>query len=544
MIAVDVGTCSRAPKLGRNCLGTYTCTRCMCFFCTASNLLACPPSSSRPSPLLPCLHTGAVAVGNGRLAVAIPSEDGVAILSSGPKAGLPRTPEWATVAVLPPPSPQDGMLQAAWAPSGVRLAVAFTSGTVSIHHLTWNEARTLTGTRSCASLQLDRKVRRLHWHPSHKAILGISDTQRLSFYDCSASGTPRIREMAVQGCIDDWAWADEGATVAILAGNLVRIQEWEGQEEEGHSTPAQKDSPLDVSPVIDKRTLLAPLGSGGNRWFAVVAEPCLQSQIAGREGITMVNETLRTLEMAKRKTGLLQMEDAGGSEEPSDSLGLASDNGVLDLRGKVGGGLPGKGLASASLLETLMGGMALTAVAPPPQVLAPAENEKPNRDAKLLLLKLAAHREQEQVVACVALDRKAVSVPGLLAASASFLAVADPWSSTLLAYRWSGDSLLLATDPQHLALPLGYLPRGLGVPDDKTLVCWAVRPANSRNDDLKEGNARLFVFALGQQAEEEATDEKRDVLSFLRAFRVEVRERFDALDAKLDRLEQNLAARV
>lgn len=318
-------------------------------------------------------------------------------------------------------------------------------------------------------------------------------------------------------------------------------------------------------------------------------------------GLNETLEALRAVQVQQKTTNEMKMngrEDEGAIAEDerdeeeehaySSSSGSSSDA-LVDLCGRIGGG--GGVLTSSSLLDTLMGGITCPPGCTGLFLPAASTAQQSNDDggAKLLLLKVPVvssmgPQGEQEVLRSIPVGRNVCAMHGLLAASETHVAIGDALSSTLLVHRLSDNfPAVTSTKEQQFPLPAGLVPRGLRFFGDHTLVCLAVEAAGAeggsrgRGREKKEGeggggtlqgstSASLIEFSLEKEEPPEESEglstvvgngvglsagsshhhhqqqkeQQQDVMSFLRSFRDEMRERFDKLEGRMKTLELRL----
>ena len=485
-------------------------------------------------------------------------------------------------------------------PNGGKVALAYTCGALHIYNSA--EFRRI----SPNPIYRNKRVRHLAWQMFQGSYtVGAADAEELTLYDgwqSMGSEAPFMRTIRSSERIDAWTWMKKHERIAILAGNKVSIhdQVLSGKEERA-SGVAGGSSLLGAAAEKWKQIVPLPGGDEAAAFVAVLTEPCLQAQIRSRneEGHEL-NETLETLRSVQRKRkekrnmkykkgegGDIVMDE--GKETAAEQAGSSSSSdAVVDLRGKMGGGGSGGIAASTSLLDTLIGGITRASAAASLLPKPPTTQSDDDGGPKLLFLRVAVvpstgrHGEQ-MVLRSIPLDTKMLAMPALLASSQNYVAIGDPWSSTLVVHRLSDEfPAVTTTEERQFQLPDGLLPRGLRVYGDRTLVCLAVEAAGAKGGgrggeggggagggtaqgsttatfidfSLKEGEVREEPEVAGsgsgasadpnqeQQQRQQQLQQQQgsaDIMAFLRSFRDEMRERFDKLEGRMEMLERRLS---
>jgi len=443
--------------------------------------------------------------------------------------------------------------------------------------------------------------------------VGATDADELTLYDgwlSTVSGST-IRSSVP---IEAWTWLDNEAVmgggegpagerrerVALLAGNKVSIYDHVlTRAYERASAVDGVSSLLDGAAEKWKQVVPLPGGDDVSAFVAVLTEPCLQAQIRSRfeegRGLNETLETLRSVQGQRKKEmkrkgreedGDVAMEEEGEADatQASSSSSSSSSDAVVDLRGRIGGVGSGGAAAPSSLFDTLLGGITRPAA---PALLLPTPPTTQSDDdggSKLLFLKVPVVPSKEpkgkqEILRFIPLDKRVLAMPALLASSRTYIAIGDPWSSTILVLRLSDDfPAVTATEELHFELPIGLVPRGLRVFGDHTLACLAVEAAGAKGGgggggggggaSTAQGNitASLIEFSLKEEEAPEESEglstvatggasadpsqeeeqqqqqqEPANIMAFLRSFRDEVRTRFDKLEGRMDTLERRLS---
>jgi len=448
-----------------------------------------------------------------------------------------------------------------------------------------------------------KKIRKLRWQCTSKAAyLGVSDVRRLRVYDCRAGGTgglALVHETILSEPINDWSWLDS-QRIALLLDNGVQLC---GLRPNARpvgvmSCEAPDSRPLGVG-FQEKRKVMSPvLVSGDTVYFAILTEPCLQTQVCSAGSKHRgVNETLARLrglqgqirqrENMERegvreddggKTNAMSLQGGGKEKvkapvvtEDAGSVGIGNNSiEVIDLCGKLGLGSESDPAASpSSLLDSLIQNCSRLKV-PSLDTSVPS----PDQQAKLVVSRFMAGgaARREVVLTTFAQDGR----PSLLAASRTHLALADPWRSILHVFFLPDRFARVATtEKRMLELPVGFLPRGLVLAASGGLYCLATQIKRGKGSE--EGSAtswKLLHFPLQEPgASPEAglptcpppggpscgpraawpkapssitgdvqLREKADIVAMVQGLERRMNARFDALEARLDGLARHLGA--
>jgi len=460
-----------------------------------------------------------------------------------------------------------------------------------------------------------KRLRHLAWQMFPCSyVVGLADADELTLCDgwqSTVFGDFTLCTIRSSVPIDAWTWLDNEAVmgggpgaarerrdrVALLAGNKVSIHDHVLTGAYERASAVDKFSPL-LDGAAAKWKQVVPLSGGDDvsAFVAVLTEPCLQAQIRSRfEEGRGLNETLQTLRSVqgqrkkdmKRKgreeDGDVAMEEEGEAVATQAGSSSSSSDAVVDLRGRIGGVESGGAAAPSSLFDTLMGGITRQAA---PALLLPTPPTTQSDDdggSKLLFLRVPVVPSKEpegkqEILRFISLDKRVLAMPALLASSRTYIAIGDPWSSTILVLRLSDDfPAVTATEELYFELPIGLVPRGLRVFGDHTLVCLAVEAAGAKGggggggggggastaqsnitatliefslkeEEAPEESEGLSTVATGgasadpsQEEEQQQQQEPANIMAFLRSFRDEVRTRFDKLEGRMETLERRLS---